>query len=80
VLQDNLQFLANKCLPEETSDDEDESGSESNVLVQSFHNNLTPLGTHLGGKNCSGRKLYVSSSKRTMNLFYIVRLTCMYNT
>jgi hypothetical protein len=48
VLQDNLKFLANKCLPEETSDDEDESGSGSNALVQSFHNNLTPLGTHLG--------------------------------
>jgi hypothetical protein len=43
VLQDALTFLAFKCLPEETSDDE---GEDASVLVQSFHSNLTPLGTH----------------------------------
>jgi hypothetical protein len=43
VLQDELKFLACKCLPEEISDDD---GDDKRVLVQSFHSNLTPRGTH----------------------------------
>jgi len=41
LFQDNLDFLAHHCLPEEETDDE----GDPTHLKQAFHSNLTPLGT-----------------------------------
>ncbi len=46
VTQENLTFLAQHCLPEETTDDEEAAMPDGAKipLVQAFHNNLTDLG------------------------------------
>ena len=48
VTQEHLTFLAQHCLPEETTDDEEALAAMPDgakiPLVQAFHNNLTDLG------------------------------------
>jgi hypothetical protein len=44
TFQENFEFLAQHCLPEEETDDEGEDQAQA-PLKQAFHKNLTELGT-----------------------------------